>query len=63
MVFEAVVARCIEEGVVGGEHFESDASLIETDANKQNSTAKEDWDPDKINPEIWVGRDAGMAGP
>ncbi|SFP03522.1 Transposase [Cohaesibacter marisflavi] len=52
MVFEAVVARCIEEGVVGGEHFASDASLIEADANKQNSTAKEDWDPDKINPEI-----------
>ena len=50
-VFEAVVARCIAEGVVGGEHFATDASLIEADANKQNSTAKEDWDLDKINPE------------
>ncbi len=50
-VFEAVVARCIDEGVVGGEHFATDASLIQADANKQNSTAKEDWDLDKINPE------------
>ena len=50
-VFETVVARCIAEGVVGGERFATDASLIEADANKQNSTAKEDWDLDKINPE------------
>jgi transposase len=50
-VFEDVVARCIREGVVGGERFATDASLIEADANKQNSTAKEDWDLDRINPE------------
>ena len=50
-VFETVVARCIAEGVVGGERFATDASLIEADANKQNSTAKEDWNLDKINPE------------
>lgn len=50
-VFEMVVARCIAEGVVGGEHFATDASLIEADANKKNSTAKEDWDLGKINPE------------
>jgi len=50
-VFEDVVAVCIEEGVVGGNHFATDASLIQTDANKQNSKAKEDWDLDKINPE------------
>jgi transposase len=50
-VFETVVARCIAEGVVGGERFATDASLIEADVNKQNSTAKEDWDLDKINPE------------
>lgn len=41
-VFEDVVARCIAEGVVGGEHFATDASLIQADANKQNSTAKEE---------------------
>ena len=50
-VFEDVVARCIAEGVVGGEHFATDASLIQADANKQNSTGKEEWDLDKINPE------------
>jgi len=50
-VFEDVVARCIREGVVGGARFATDASLIEADANKQNSTAKEDWDLDNINPE------------
>jgi transposase len=49
-LFEAVVARCIREGVVGGERFTVDASLIEADANKQNSTAKEDWNPDAIDP-------------
>ncbi|MEO1420973.1 MAG: IS1182 family transposase, partial [Pseudomonadota bacterium] len=51
-VFDDVVARCIATGVVGGEHFATDASLIQADANKLNSTAKEDWDPDTINPEI-----------
>ncbi|MEM6932111.1 MAG: IS1182 family transposase [Pseudomonadota bacterium] len=51
-VFEDVVARCIAAGVVGGERFAADASLIQADANKLNSTAKEDWDPDTINPEI-----------
>lgn len=50
-VFEDVVARCIAKGVVGGERFAADASLIQADANKLNSTAKEDWDPDTINPE------------
>jgi hypothetical protein len=49
--FEDVVARCILEGVVGGENFATDASLIQADANKQNSTAKEDWDLASINPE------------
>lgn len=50
-VFEDFVARCITEGVVGGERFATDASLIQADANKQISTAKEAWDLDKINPE------------
>lgn len=40
--FEATVARCIADGLVGGQRFAADASLIETDANKQNSTPKED---------------------
>lgn len=49
-VFETVVARCIEEGLVSGQRFAVDASLIEADTNRQNSTAKEEWEPDNINP-------------
>jgi hypothetical protein len=37
-VFETVVSRCIEEGLVGGEGFAVDASLIPADANKQRSS-------------------------
>ncbi|MEM1164341.1 MAG: transposase, partial [Pseudomonadota bacterium] len=50
-VFENVVARCVAEGLVGGEHFAADASLIRADANKLNSTAKENWDFDAIDPQ------------
>src|SRR6201993_1831766 len=34
-VFESVLRRCIEEGLVGGEGFAVDASLIKADANQQ----------------------------
>jgi len=34
-VFERVLRRCIEEGLVGGEGFAVDASLIKADANRQ----------------------------
>ena len=50
-VFERTVARCIAEGLVSGQRFAADASLIEANANKQNSTAKEDWDRSAIAPE------------
>lgn len=50
-VFETVVARCIEEGLVSGQRFAVDASLIAADANRQSSTPKEEWKADKINPE------------
>ncbi len=43
-LFETTVARCIEEGLVSGQRMAVDASLIEADANKQNSTPKEEWD-------------------
>ena len=36
-LFETSVARCIAEGLVGGEGFATDASLIKADANKQRS--------------------------
>ena len=48
-LFESVVARCIGEGLVGGQTFASDASLIRADANKQYAAAKADWDPDRID--------------
>jgi transposase len=34
-VFETVLQRCIREGLVGGERFAVDASLIKADANRQ----------------------------
>ena len=34
-VFETVLNRCIDEGLVGGEGFAVDASLIRADANRQ----------------------------
>jgi len=47
-VFEGVVQRCIDEGLVGGEGFAVDASLIEADANKQRSIPSKEWDPADI---------------
>ena len=38
-LFEATVARCMAEGLVGGEGFATDASLIKANANKQRSAA------------------------
>jgi transposase len=38
-LFETTVRRCIEEGLVGGEGFAVDASLIRADANRQRSAA------------------------
>jgi transposase len=34
-LFEVVVERCMSEGLVGGEGFAADASLIKADANRQ----------------------------
>jgi transposase len=35
-LFETVLRRCADEGLVGGEGFAVDASLIKADANRQN---------------------------
>jgi hypothetical protein len=43
-VFERVVEACIAAGLVGGEGFAVDASLIAADANKQRSIPGKDWD-------------------
>src|SRR5512133_3103731 len=46
-VFERVVEACIAAGLVGGEGFAVDASLIQADANKQRSIAGQDWRKDR----------------
>src|SRR3954464_157518 len=46
-VFERVVETCIAAGLVGGEGFAVDASLIAADANKQRSIAGQDWQRDR----------------
>lgn len=46
-LFETTVARCMAEGLVGGEGFATDASLIKADANRQrsaDSTEPVDWE-------------------
>ena len=42
-VFERVVEACIAAGLVGGEGFAVDASLIAADANKQRSVPGAEW--------------------
>ena len=46
-VFERVVEACIAAGLVGGEGFAVDASLIAADANKQRSIPGKDWDSNR----------------
>jgi transposase len=45
-LFEMVVERCLAEGLVGGEGFAVDASLIAADANKQRSVRGNEWQAD-----------------
>jgi transposase len=42
-LFESVLARCIAEGLVGGERFGADASIIRADASPHNKIAFSDW--------------------
>ena len=46
-VFERVVEACIAAGLIGGEGFAVDASLIAADANKQRSIPGKDWDKNR----------------
>lgn len=41
-VFESVLRRCMKEGLVGGEGFAVDASIIKADANRQRGVAGSD---------------------
>src|SRR5437764_1885750 len=42
-VFETTVRRCLAEGLVGGEGFAVDASMIKADANRQRSVSGSEW--------------------
>lgn len=46
LAFERVVEACIKAGLVGGEGFAVDASLIAADANKCGSTPGDKWSHD-----------------
>src|SRR5437016_9055019 len=41
-LFESVVERCMKEGLVSGEGFAIDASVIKADANRSRSMAREE---------------------
>jgi transposase len=49
-VFDGTVARCMKEGLVGGQGFAVDASLISADVQKQNSSDPDDWEARKLEP-------------
>src|SRR5207247_3683397 len=52
-LFETVLQRCIAEGLVGGEGFAVDASMIEADANRQRSLPGSGWlAPDAAGPAV-----------
>jgi transposase len=46
-LFEVTVRRCMAEGIVGGEGFVVDASMIRADASRQTGVAN----PEDLNPE------------
>jgi transposase len=50
-LFEFVVDRCLQEGLVGGNGFAVDASLIAADANKQRSLPSSEWKAADIGPQ------------
>jgi transposase len=47
-LFEQVLARCIVEGLVGGDSFGVDASLISADACRFEKIEPKEWAPEKI---------------
>lgn len=47
-LFESTVQRCLDEGLVGGDSFAVDASLIQADANKQRSLPSDEWNIDSL---------------
>ena len=59
-VFERVVEACIASGLVGGEGFAVDASLIEADANKQRSIAGQE-SPARHPLRLYASHSVGVA--
>jgi transposase len=49
-VFEQVVERCIREGLVGGEGFAVDASVVKADANRRRAPNRDDDNDDWPKP-------------
>src|ERR1700755_558840 len=47
-LFETILRRCINQGLVGGEGFAVDASLIRADANRQNGVEGEKGLPPEV---------------
>src|SRR3954447_11616973 len=57
-LFETVVERCLREGLVGGEGFAVDASLIAADANKQRSALGSEWKAATLDPTLAAPRES-----
>src|SRR5690348_4132984 len=49
-VFEKVLARCLAEGMVGGEGFAVDASVVKADASRQRGVPGEDAEWNRESP-------------
>jgi transposase len=50
-LFESVVEPCLREGLIGGDGFAVDASLIAADANKHRSLPSSEWNAADIGPD------------
>ena len=50
-LFESVVELCLREGLIGGDGFAVDASLIAADANKHRSLPSREWNAADLGPE------------
>ena len=50
-LFELVLARCIAEGLVGGEALGVDASVVQADAKRLNKVEASDWTPERVTRE------------
>jgi transposase len=51
-VFEAVLQRCMAEGLVGGEGFAIDASVVKADASRARRVSGEEFPYGNLDPEL-----------